>query len=242
VPHWLKWTDAWTGLIEAFAKAGGTVILGGRTGSRDVNNHVIHETSPGTKLSALAGITVEEFGRLMPGGGDGLFAHGGRFGVNSVREKLPATSASRHYVLKIGNAQVTAAHLYELLKVAPGTEVIGRWASRFAEGQAAMTSRKVSKGQVVYLGTYLSDALVEVLADQVLAPAGIVPLIADMPAGVEATIRESKDRRLLFILNTLGEPADVANIPNGTDLLGDAPVKAGRMRLPAYGCSIIELD
>ena len=68
------------------------------------------------------------------------------------------------------------------------------------------------------------------LADQVLAPAGIVPLIADLPAGVEATIRESKDRRLLFILNTLGE-ADVPNIPKGTDL-GDAQVKAGRMRLP----------
>ena len=79
------------------------------------------------------------------------------------------------------------------------------------------------------------------LADQVLAPAGIVPLIADLPAGVEATIRESKDRRLLFILNTLGEPADVPNIPKGTDLLGDTQVKAGRMRLPAYGCSIIEL-
>ena len=62
VPHWLKWTDAWTARIEAFAKAGGTVILGGRTGSRDVNNHVIRDTSPGKTLSALAGITVEEFG------------------------------------------------------------------------------------------------------------------------------------------------------------------------------------
>ncbi|TKB83537.1 MAG: beta-galactosidase, partial [Mesorhizobium sp.] len=173
---------------------------------------------------------------------DGMFEHGGRFGANTVRKKLPATSASRQYELKIGNAQVMAAHLYELLNVAPGTEVIGSWASRFAEGQAAMTSRKVGKGNVIYLGTYLSDALVEVLADQLLAPAGIAPLIADMPAGVEATIRESKDRRLLFILNTLGEPADVPNIPKGTDLLGDAQVKAGRMRLPAYGCSIIELD
>ena len=53
--------------------------------------------------------------------------------------------------------------------------------------------------------------------------------LATMPAGVEATIRESKDRRLLFILNTLAEPADVPNIPKGTDLLGDAEVKAGRM-------------
>ncbi|ESW84258.1 hypothetical protein X773_10025 [Mesorhizobium sp. LSJC285A00] len=129
---------------------------------------------------------------LTPIGGEGLFEHGGRFGANTVRKKLPATSASRQYELKIGNAQVTAAHLYELLNVAPGTEVIGSWASRFAEGQAAITSRKVGRGKVIYLGTYLSDALVEVLADQVLAPAGIVPLIADMPAGVEATIRGAR--------------------------------------------------
>jgi beta-galactosidase len=241
VPHWLKWSDAWTARIEAFAKAGGTVILGARTGSRDVNNHVIRNTAPGKALSALAGVTVEEFGRLTPVGGDGLFVHGGRFDSKTVHQKLPATSASRQYELKIGNARLTAAHLYELLKVAPGTEVIGIWASRFAEGRAAMTSRKIGQGNVIYLGTYLSDALAAVLADQVLAPAGIVPLVADMPTGVEATIRESKDRRLLFILNTLGEPADVPNIPKGNDLLGDARVRAGRMRLPAYGCSIIEL-
>jgi beta-galactosidase len=137
---------------------------------------------------------------------------------------------------------VTAAHLYELLKVAPGTEVIGRWASRFAEGQAAITSRKIGKGNVIYLGTYLSDALVEVIADQVLAPAGIVPLIANMPAGVEATIRECKDRRLLFILNTLGEPAIIGNVPAGKDLLGDGKVRGTKLSLPAYGCSIIELE
>jgi beta-galactosidase len=239
IPHWLKWTDDWTTRIEAFAKAGGTVIVGGRTGSRNASSHVIRDPAPGKALSELAGVRVEEFGLLTSVGGDGLFEIAGR--PCAARKRLPATSASRTYELKLGNAQVTAAHLYELLSVAPGTEVIGRWASRFAEGQAAMTSRKVGKGNVIYLGTYLSDPLVEVVADQVLAPAGIVPLIADMPAGVEATIRESKDRRLLFILNTLGEPADVPNIPKGTDLLGDAQVKAGRMRLPAYGCSIIEL-
>ena len=103
-----------------------------------------------------------------------------------------------------------------------------------------MTSRRIGKGNVIYLGTYLSDALVEVLADQVLAPAGIVPLIVDMPAGVETTIRESKDRRLLFILNTLGEVASIGNVPAGKDLLGDGTVRGGYLWLPGYGCSIIE--
>jgi beta-galactosidase len=126
--------------------------------------------------------------------------------------------------------------------VAPGTEVIGRWASRFAEGQAAMTSRKVGKGNVIYLGTYLSDALVEVLADHVLAPAGVTPLLPDLPEGVEVTIRQAANRQLMFILNTMGEPAIVTGVPKGRDLLSDGELSGGELALPAYGCSIVELD
>ena len=70
-----------------------------------------------------------------------------------------------------------------------------------------------------------------------LAPAGIVPLIADMPAGVEATIRESKDRRLLFILNTLGEPAIVNGVPAGMDLLSGVERSGGKLALPAYAAA-----
>jgi len=179
---------------------------------------------------------------LTPVGSDGLFAHGGRFDAKTVHQKLPATSAGRQYELKIGNVQAAAAHLYELLNVASDTEVIGRWASRFAEGQAAMTSRKVGKGNVIYLGTYLTDALVELLVEQVLAQAGITPLIADIPTGVEAAIRESKDRRLLFILNTLGESTAAFGIPSGTTLLSDGSRRGDSLVLPAYGCCIIELD
>jgi beta-galactosidase len=75
----------------------------------------------------------------------------------------------------------------------------------------------------------------------VLSQAGIAPLIADIPAGVEATIRESKDRRLLFILNTLGEPTAPFAVPPGIALLSDGSRRGARLVLPAYGCCIIEL-
>ena len=60
-------------------------------------------------------------------------------------------------------------------------------------------------------------------------------------AGVEATIRESKDRRLLFILNTLGEPTAAFEVPSGSSLLSDGSRRGDRLVLPAYGCCIIEL-
>ena len=80
------------------------------------------------------------------------------------------------------------------------------------------------------------------LADQVLAPAGFVPLIADMPAGVEATIRESKDRRLLFILTTLGEPAIVNGVPPAWTSCRELNSAAANLLSPPTAAASSELD
>ncbi len=80
------------------------------------------------------------------------------------------------------------------------------------------------------------------LADQVLSPAGVLPLVPDLPEGVEVTIREATNRRLMFILNTIGEPAIVNGVPAGMDLLSGVELSGGTLALPAYGCCIIELD
>ena len=46
-----------------------------------------------------------------------------------------------------------------------------------------------------------------------------MPLIADKPVGIEVTLRENADRRLLFVLNTTDETIDVRNLPAGRDVL-----------------------
>jgi beta-galactosidase len=241
VPHWLMWQDDWTARIEEFASNGGTVILSARTGSRDVNNHIIRTPAPGRTLAALAGVTVEEFGRLAPVGGDGLFDLAGRYGGGAARQKFPAESAGRRYAMKIGNHEMKAAHMYELLKPAEGTERLGTWSNRFAAGEVAVTSRRVGKGRVVYVGTYLTEDLVDTLMTDLIAQAGVEPLLPNLPEGVEVTRRESDDVKLLFILNTKDEPARVSGIPDGTALVADAPVNGGTVTLPGYGCMILKL-
>lgn len=241
VPHWLMWRDDWTERLEAFARDGGTVILSARTGSRDANNHIIREPAPGRSLSALAGITVEEFGRLANVDGDGLFQRGGRYGGGAAREILPAESARRRYTMKIGNHEVVAAHMYELLSPAEGAEILGTWSNRFANGQAAIVSRQVGKGRVVYLGAYLTESLVSTLLVDLIAKAGVEPLLPNLPEGVEVSLRKSDDAKLLFILNTKNEPARLSGIPAGIPLVADAPVNEGVLILPAYGCVILAL-
>ncbi|KRA98034.1 beta-galactosidase [Devosia sp. Root685] len=238
VPHWLIWKDEWTDHIEAFARSGGTVILSARTGSRDEHNHIIRDAAPGKSLTVLAGVAVEEFGRLAPVDGDGLFPLGGRYGAAAIRKQFPAESSSRKYTLKVGNQEMTAGHMYELLELSEGTETRGIWSNRFAEGRAAISLRKVGKGRVIYSGTYLTDALIESLLAEEFAIAGVEQILADKPEGIEVVLREAEDRKLLFVLNTTHEPITVNNLPAGTVLVGDEAADGG---LGPYGCLVLRL-
>jgi beta-galactosidase len=235
VPHWVIWPHAWTARIEAFAEAGGTVVFGARTGTRDASNHVIRETAPGERLSVLAGVRVEEFGRIATPGADGLFNLPGV----GVGPRHPTTAATRRYTMRIGNQTVEAGHLYEILQADAGTEVIGTWSNRFAEGQAAITRRKVGKGQVVYLGTYLTDALMPVLFDDLLAQANAEPILPNLPSGVEVSERVGGGQSLVFVVNTTDQPVVVASLPTHVPLLTDSKALAGALHLPGYGCAVL---
>lgn len=240
VPHWVMWKPEWNANVEAFVKNGGTLVIGAMTGTRDEHNHIPTVLAPGRGLSELCGVRVEEFGRVAEPGADGLFGlNGTEFGLHNPAKRLPAGSAARRYKFVLGNQEHEAAHLYELLDVDPDVEVLGRWSNRFASGRAAITSRKVGEGSAIYMGTYLTAALVESLAEQVFARAGIAPLVADLPANVEVTVREAADRKLLFVLNTDGADVEVKSLPGGgTDLLSGKKVN-DCLSLGPHGCVVI---
>jgi beta-galactosidase len=241
IPHWVIWKEEWSPKVEEFVRNGGTLVVGAHSGTRDVNNHVIRETPPGPTLSRLCGVTVEEFGLLTPPGGLGLADTIERPEGMLTLPQRPAESSRRRYLVQIGNVTLQAAYCYEVLNVAPDTEVIGKWASRFIEGSAAITTRQVERGRAIYLGTYLTQELVITLFDQVLAEAMIEPLLPTMPEGIEVTLRESVDRRLLFVINTTADPVRLDNVPSGVDLLEEREIQGGTLALDPYGCAVIQL-
>lgn len=241
VPHWVMWNQKWTQKLEAFASNGGAVIVGAMTGTRDVNNHIIREQAPGGALAKLTGIRVEEFGRITATGGEGLFQRSApEAGLYVPPDLPPSSSADRNYTLEIGGRVIKAEHLYELVETADDVEAIGSWTNRFASGRAAVTSRKVGKGRVVYVATYLTEALTAILEEVVMADAGVTPLVADLPAGVEVVMRQAEDRKLLFVLNTLETEQKIGSLPHGKDLLSGKRTGADEALEP-YGCRVIEL-
>lgn len=241
IPHWVMWKPEWDERVEAFVKAGGTLVVGAMTGTRDANNHIIRTMAPGPGLSKLCGIRVEEFGRVAEAGSDGLFAlQGAEWGLHKPAQQLHAGSTERRYRFTLGNREHESAHLYEFLQTDADVEVLGHWSNRFAGGRPVVTSRKLGAGLAVYVGTYLTDTLVEGLADQLFPTASIAPLLPDVPANVEVTLREAQDRKLLFVLNTDAEPATISSVPRGVDLLTGQEA-GGTLGLESYGCAVIKL-
>lgn len=242
VPHWVMWKPEWDANVRKFVENGGTVVFGAMTGTRDINNHIPAIQAPGTALSKLCGVRVEEFGRVAEPGAAGLFGlHATEFGMHHPANTLPSSSAERRYKFVLGNSEYEAAHLYEILDIDPDVEVLGRWSNRFLSGKAMITRKKVGKGAAIYVGTYLTDALVEALSDQLLAEADIEPLILDLPPGVEVTLREGNNVQLLFAMNIGGEPKEIKSLPHGVDLLTDSECSSG-LALGPYGCAVIRVS
>jgi len=163
--------EGWTERLDAFARNGGTVIIAARTGTRDANNHVIRTSAPGRSLSELTGVHVEDFGRLAAPGANGLSSVIGRPGGPIFLPDRPAESHRRIRKFKIGNRELAAAHLFEDIAVDGDVEIIGRWSNRYAAGTPMATSRKIGKGRVLYVGTYLTEELTAALADRTFAEA-----------------------------------------------------------------------
>ncbi|MDX3925221.1 MAG: beta-galactosidase [Shinella sp.] len=241
VPHWVIWKDGWTERLEDFARNGGTVIIGARTGTRDENNHVIRETAPGSSLSKLTGVRVEDFGRLAAPGANGLFTAMGRSGGLVIPPDKPAEASRRMRRFTFGNREFDAAHFYENLATGPDVETLGSWSNRYAEGMPVITSRTIGKGRVIYMGTYLTPDLTLHFASRTLADAGVAPLVPDLPAGVEVTMRQNGDRRLLFLQNIKDTAIEVTGLSSGRNLLDDGKAVTGKLTLEGYGCAIIEL-
>lgn len=200
IPHWVVFNPAWVPLLEAYVKAGGTLVIGARTATRDLDNNVVAQTLPGC-LRGLAGVTVEEYGR----------------------QNRPA---ARPLSFALERRQVATEWWYESLAPDAGTKVLARWSTRHLKGQAAITLRPQGKGAVVYVGTYLTAGVMRVLLPVLAKRAKIKPVWPALPAGVEVVRRENASRKIWFFINHNEKPAVVRVLPKGIELISNRPVTA----------------
>ncbi len=198
--------------LNRFVRSGGILVVGARCGARDLNNNIVSSTLPGC-LRELVGATVEEYGR------------------QNAPDKRPL-------ILKLGESEIQSTLWYEQLLPDKGTQVLATWQTRHLAGSAAITSRKRGKGRVVYVGTFLTEAVTAPLVELLAEKCGLAPLWSEAPSCVEVVRRDGDDRSLWFFINHSEGKVTIPITPAGTDLLTGAK-SGGALKLPAFGVTVI---
>ncbi len=213
VPHYALFDPRWLPNLSEYVERGGTLVVGARSGTRDVDNNIVQSTLPGC-LRELCGVSVEEYGKLndVPG---------------------------RVLELELGAERLPAEHWYELLSLEPGVQAVARWRGRpHLENGSAVARRELGRGHVYYVGSYLTKALVSALLPELVQSAGLEPLWANLPAGVSVVRRESRAKRLWFFLNGSPSAVSLPSTPAGQDLVSKRAGGAA-LELDAYGVAVI---
>lgn len=198
--------------IEALVAGGGTFVA-------TVFSSVVDETDlafagyPGP-LANVLGIRVEEIDALYP-------------------------EQHNHIVMTDGSGSYMGANLCDIIHV-EGARVLATYGDDFYAGTPVVTENSFGQGHAYYIATDADDRFLDDFYGTLLQAHGIAPLL-EAPAGVEVTLRETEQRRLLFVLNHNAETIHVA-LPAGArfwDHLGECSV-AGTLALPGYGVSILQ--
>jgi beta-galactosidase len=213
VPHWAVFDPAWVPALRHFVEQGGTLVIGARTATKDLNNNVIAETAPGC-LADLAGVSVVEYGR------------------QNNPEKRPLRIVH-------GADSVATDQWYEVL--APrGATTVATWLGRHLTGRPAVTRRELGKGIVYYVGTMLNPSLCQLLHTRAPEGADIASLWPDAPSEVETVLRTDGQRRIWFFVNRGDAPARLPTTPVGMSLTDDEDATGGSVVLEQHGVLVIQ--
>lgn len=143
--------------LTSFANNGGTVLLGVRSGFKTASNRVTDGPLPGLYQEVI-GATVAEWQSLPP------------------QVSVPIESS-------IAGLDGPAETWLEWLQPAAGTEVLASYGSDPFTGRAALSRRRVGRGQVYYLGWYPGLAQCRAMMQLLTQQAGVESL-ADLPEGM----------------------------------------------------------
>jgi beta-galactosidase len=206
--------DAVAKSLSEFVANGGVLLADCRTGVKDETNLCHDRTLPGLLSDAL-GIAIEEYEAMD---GEMEYPVTGRDAIKG-----------RH----------TAVHYVDW--VAPGSaEVLANYDQWHLEPFAAVTRNRFGKGTGYYVGAVVKEpAFYDELIADVLKSADISPAVRPA-AGVEVSLRESSDRKLLFIVNHTEEKKTVS-VPSGKPELLTGKKTARSIELDRYGVAVIKL-
>ncbi len=203
--------DAAAAQLEAYAEAGGALVLTTRSGVKDMNNVCVMQPLPGL-LSRCTGVRVEEYDPIGSEAHTIVDAQGTSFACTQWCDLLTPVTA----------------------------EPLAWYGDDFYAGIPAVTVNRCGRGEVYYLGTQAEESYwAQLLAG--LADKYGVSHIAGLPEGVQATVRSGEAGSFLFLLNLSRTPQTVPLPGSYRSALYDGALRSGEVALEAYGVEILKV-
>ena len=180
--------------LEAYVQGGGHLVLTQRSAMKDEDNSLFPQRQPGP-LSSLLGDRVEQWYALDDAAPvDGTWGH----------------STSPKWAEQLGNPS-------------SGTEVLMRYgqSNGWLDGQPAAVTRRAGKGRITYVGTALDQPAMTAAAKWMMSQSNLKPVMPDLPAGVDLSVRSGQGRQILILTNynatsqTIALPRAMLNVLTG---------------------------
>ena len=197
--------------LIAYVRAGGHLVLGARSGLKDEDNSLQPQRQPGPLVDLLGTRVGQYYALQEPVTVDGLWG-----------------------------AAKTMLWAEQLEVRAPDVEVLMRYgpSNGWLDGQPAAVTRKVGRGRITYIGADLDAEGMKAAIRWMAQTSGIVPVMPDLPDGIDAAIRSGEGRQVVILTNYASHPQDVRLASSMHDVLGGGDTAL--VKLNRYGVEVLE--
>lgn len=197
-------------VLEQYVENGGTLVMGCRTGYKDLNGRCIMDCLPGL-AAKLTGTDIPEYSFVAPDEGR----------ICASWDKTEIEAAVFNDVLAPLN---------------DGSEVLARYLSGDYAGQPALIRNRFGKGYAFYFGGAFSADTAKVFLEK-LGAAEPFSAYVTAPEGCEIAVRQKDGVTYLFVLNYLKTPVSITLHRNGFDLISQTSV-SGDAELAGYEAKV----
>ncbi|NLV62377.1 MAG: beta-galactosidase [Clostridiaceae bacterium] len=172
-PHAVIMTEKRAALLKSYVEQGGTLILGCRTGYKDMTGKCVMLKLPGL-LCDLSGADVVDYTFVGP-------------------EDDPV-------YIDWDGIKLEAAVYNDILEPLGDALVLGTYINNYYSGKAGLIGKKSGKGYIYYFGGTFTENTVRVFLQKTGA---LSPYrhILEIPESCELAVREKDDAEYLFVLN-----------------------------------------
>jgi beta-galactosidase len=208
-PHGIILTKERAALLEEYVSLGGTLVLGCRTGYKEISGKCPMHNLPGL-LQNLSGTDVVDYTFVSP--------------------------ADDKVLVEWDGTEFEAAVFSDILEPIGSAKIAGTYKNNYYAGKAALVYNEFGKGKVYYFGgTFNREASLIFLKKLGLAEP-YADLIT-VPESCEIAVRKKGNTSYCFVLNYSKDAASISLKKEMKDLYSGKTI-SGTVELPPYGTAV----